>query len=49
MRLEQSQKYSQSQSLTEVTLLDFPLIKTSFKPPVRLSYRAVKQVWKQVG
>ncbi|ADU82437.1 hypothetical protein HPGAM_08365 [Helicobacter pylori Gambia94/24] len=31
MRLEQSQKYSQSQSLTEVTLLDFPLIEASFK------------------
>ncbi len=25
------------------------LIKASFKPPVRLSCRALKQVWKQVG
>ncbi len=24
-------------------------MKTSFKPPVRLGYRALKQVWKQVG
>ncbi|MCQ2782754.1 hypothetical protein JT067_01760 [Helicobacter pylori] len=32
MRLEQSQKYSQSQSLTEVTLLECSLIKISFKP-----------------
>ncbi|WP_258220404.1 hypothetical protein [Helicobacter pylori] len=41
MRLESSQNTA-SLNLIKVTLLEFAPIKTSFKPPVRLSYRAVE-------
>ncbi|WP_274595549.1 hypothetical protein [Helicobacter pylori] len=41
MRLEKA-KNTASLNLIKVTLLECSLIKASFKPPVRLSYRAVE-------